>query len=1129
MSQTTAHIYQDVVGRLAAVRKAENIACTQRDILIAASGLLLVFIAVTAAEAIFHLDVLARTVLFWFVVSAGAALALWYAIRPALKVLNILPNESDEATARKIGQQFSGIHDHLVNILQLYRDRGNTKFYSAELIDASFEDIRQEIEPLEFTSIVDRGAFRRTAKILGITAGAGILLFMIFLSAFLGSAERLWNYNITYATPLPFRLIVEPGDADVVKGETITVRIRVEGEPQNSLVLLSKPEGQRAFDEIPLIPSSEGIAAHQFPALKYTTHYYARAGDIRSDEFTLTVVDRPFVKLFRLQLSFPSYTTLASRPLDDNVGDVTAVKGTRIEFALEANKELGEAALVFSDGFVSKLTARGNKASGSVMLTKERTYRFLLKDHDGRPNAEPIEYTLKIVPDAYPTATIVVPGRNLDITEHEALNMLFKITDDFGFSRLRLAHRLVQSRYEKPQQEFTFIDIPLPENLRTEGIFPYLWRLTKLSLVPEDVVSYYIEVFDNDRVSGPKSATSAIFTLRLPSLDEVFSELDRGHEVSLDAMKEALTQAQEAKKDLDELQQELKKNQHKADWQEQQKTQEMLKKYQEIHKKIDEVASTVDQMLKEMEKNQLLSQETLEKYQELQEMMEQMNSPEFAEAMKKLQQAMQQLNPEALKQAMQQFTFSEEAFRKSIERTMNLLKRIQIEQKVDEALKRTEELLRQQEELQAQTERTDPADAGRRNELAQQQRELKDRINELRKQLEDLQKKMEEFPAEMPLEELEKAMSELERSELAEQMEQIAQQMQQQQMQQATQGQRQATQKLGQFMQQMQQMRQALKENQQRQIVNEMRKALRDLLELSKREERLKGESQGLEQNSQRFREHAQQQMEIMRDLGTVVERLAKLSQKTFAISPEMGKSIGDAMREMHEAMQALDQRNGSRAGEQQGGAMSSLNEAAQLLQGSLNAMMQGGGQGMGMAGFMQRLQQLSGQQQGINQGTQNLGGLTPQQAAEMARLAGEQGMVRKSLEQLTKEAAYSGDLSKMLGDLNKIAQEMREVQTDLAQGNVNPETLRKQERILSRLLDSQRSARERDFEKKRRAESGKDVTRQNPGQIDLTTQEGRDRLRQDMLKAIEEGYAKDYELLIRRYFEALEKYEKQN
>jgi hypothetical protein len=73
-------------------------------------------------------------------------------------------------------------------------------------------------------------------------------------------------------------------------------------------------------------------------------------------------------------------------------------------------------------------------------------------------------------------------------------------------------------------------------------------------------------------------------------------------------------------------------------------------------------------------------------------------------------------------------------------------------------------------------------------------------------------------------------------------------------------------------------------------------------------------------------------------------------------------------------------------------------------------------------------------------------------------------------------------------------------------------------------MLDAQRSMRERDYEKRRKSESGTDIARQSPGALDLTTQEGRSKLQQDLLRALEEGYSKDYEELIRKYFEALQK-----
>ncbi len=1134
MSDGTPRILSDLVTRLSLVRTRESLASLLHGLFFSASIIIGALLLALLVEHLLYLSTLARTTIFWIITVGALGLLAWCVLRPLLTLLRVLPQESDTQTAAKVGRMFPGINDHLVNILQLSAERHKTQFFSPALIDASFEDVRKEIEPLDFTRAVSFAPARRMAKVLGVVLVAALLFPLASPTGFLGAANRLWHYSRSFALPLPFRFVVQPGNIEVVKGASVAVTVRLEPETTASsreelpqqLVLLSKPEGQLQFEERTLTPNAAGLFTHEFSSLKSTTTYAVKAGDVSSDQYTLSVIDRPMVKMLRLTLNFPAYAKLPSRQLDDNVGDVTALRGTRIAIRIDSNKPLAGARLLFSDSSTVRLTVHGSTAQGTITLMNERQYTIHLEDEEGISSVDPIQYALKIVPDAHPTAAIIFPGANMDIAENTQLNMLYRIADDYGFTSLRLAYRLIHSRYEQPWPEFRFVAVPLPAVHTNEMDVAHLWSLKDLSLVPEDVVSYYLEVFDNDNVSGPKSGRSETYILRLPSLEEVFADVDKAHEVSLEGMKEALKQAEQARKELEELQQEMKKNQQKMDWQQQKKAEEMLKKYDEIQKKMAEVNKTIDEMVKKMEKSETLSHETLEKYQELQRLMEELNSPEFAEAMKKMQQAMMQLSPEMMRQAMQQFQFSEENFRKSIERTIQLLKRIQIEQKVDEMVKRTEEMLKKQEEVQKQTEQINPTDKNTLNELAQQQKDLKEQLEQLQKELAELQKKMEEFPAEMPLNEMQDARNELEQADLEKQMDEIAQQLQQQDMQSAMQNQRSAMRKMGSFMQRMQRMKEAMQENQQRQIVNEMRRALQDLLSLSKRQEALKNQARQLEPNSQQFRDNAQAQMEILRDLANVTQGLSRLSQKTFAITPELGKAIGDAMRQMSQAMQSLDQRNGQQAGGQQQGAMGSLNEASQLLQGAMQGMMQGKGMGMGMAGFMQRLQQMTGQQQGINQGTQNLQGMSQQQLAELGRLAAEQGMVRKSLEQLAKEAAQSGELSKMLGDLNKIAQEMREVQTDLAQGNVNPETLKKQERILSRLLDSQRSARERDFEKKRRAETGTNVARKSPGEIDLNTQEGRNRLQQDLQKAIEEGYARDYQELIKRYYEALEKLE---
>jgi hypothetical protein len=266
-------------------------------------------------------------------------------------------------------------------------------------------------------------------------------------------------------------------------------------------------------------------------------------------------------------------------------------------------------------------------------------------------------------------------------------------------------------------------------------------------------------------------------------------------------------------------------------------------------------------------------------------------------------------------------------------------------------------------------------------------------------------------------------------------------------------------------------------------------------------------------------------------DLGNVADKMAELSKKTFAVGPEMSKEIGNALKQMDEAQEGMEGRNPGGSSDKQGEAMSSLNRAAMMMQSALSGM-QGGKGGSGMGGLMGALGQMMGTQSGINQGTkQAMGeggqggeGMTPSQQAEYQRLAGAQGAVQKSLKELANEAKNSGEFSKLLGDLDKVADEMQEVQTDLEQGNVNPNTIKKQDHILSRLLDSQHSMRERDYEKKRTAEAGKTIPHTSPADIDLSTQEGKNKLREEMLRVLESKYSKDYEALIKKYFEQLEK-----
>ncbi len=220
---------------------------------------------------------------------------------------------------------------------------------------------------------------------------------------------------------------------------------------------------------------------------------------------------------------------------------------------------------------------------------------------------------------------------------------------------------------------------------------------------------------------------------------------------------------------------------------------------------------------------------------------------------------------------------------------------------------------------------------------------------------------------------------------------------------------------------------------------------------------------------------------------------------------------------------------------------MAAMNRALSQMQAQLNAMQnQGsgscdnpGGQGQGNVpgggqSYQQRLQQLAAQQQALNMSMQQAlgqgGRLSQEQRAEMGRLAGEQGKAQRVLREMSKEEKNLREGDKQSGDdLEKIAKEMEETMADLESGRITPETLRRQERILSRLLDASRSVHERDFEKKRESQTGHNFYRASPDEIDLSTQEGKKQAMREYLRSIKTSYSKDYEILIKQYYKALE------
>jgi len=223
----------------------------------------------------------------------------------------------------------------------------------------------------------------------------------------------------------------------------------------------------------------------------------------------------------------------------------------------------------------------------------------------------------------------------------------------------------------------------------------------------------------------------------------------------------------------------------------------------------------------------------------------------------------------------------------------------------------------------------------------------------------------------------------------------------------------------------------------------------------------------------------------------------------------------------------------GNRArGEQEGSAgREALTEAVNALRDAESSMCQNPGQGGGQGQMMkpgagQRMSELGQQQGQLNQRSRELAQRLSQQLrlsagdqAEVRKLADEQARIRSELESIQRDEQSRQQL---LGHLDQAHRDMQQAEEQLRDGPPGDDVEQLQTKILSRLLDAQRSINRRDYDPQREAVHGVDVAHASAPELPDALLHENDRLRFDLMKADADRYPAQYRALIERYLQTL-------
>jgi hypothetical protein len=1115
----TNEYLNEIERKLTKVESLEN----RRNALSGLSLFLIVvsisFVLVCILESLFGFSSIVRTVFFYGLIFSIVAQLTYFVFVSLVRSFFLFSKPDLRSASEKVGRSFDEIKDELLNAIEILTQ--NSRGYSTELINEAFRRIYIKTKAIDFNKSIDFSESIKKLKI-GLAAIIVSVLLILIVPVFSASAMRLINYSKDFTPPQKFTLNVQPGNKEITKGEVITIIVTASGEIPSLISLLTKREDQTEFDEAALKPDSSGNFRYRIADIKNSFVYFASAEGIESEQFKISVINRPVITQLEVTVVPPAYSKLPNVVQRDN-GNISALHGSTVLINVLSSRKLSDASISFNDGTMPKMPVNDISASYKFSVKNSLNYFINIIDERGISSIHPVTYSIHRIDDSNPSIEVINPKENIRLGTDGKISIAAKIADDYGLTSLTLNYRLTASKYRASDQDNTQISIPIKKESIEDEIY-YVWDLVPLYLAEGESLAFYLEVTDNDIVSGPKSTRSQTFSVFVPSLDELYNLADNQHREAAEELKETLKDAEKLSAELKKISNDLKQNSKEINWQEKERIEQASKKFSDLMQKTEEAAKKLDAMQRELLQNNLLSEETLQKYNELQNLLEQLNSEELMNAFKRMQEAMQNMLRDNVQISLEDLKANEEYFRKSLERTLNLLRRIQVEMKIDELIKRIDDVSHKVEDLLSKTEQTNLNDKNKHGELLLRQDDLLKDIADMKEEMETLNEKMSEL-TDMPEGEMEKLLEEFEKQNNEELSEEILNDLKRFQKMEAIKSQKQLAQNMKQTKSNIQNLQSALQQISQMKTFYEMMKILDDLLTLSRMQENLKNSTNNLSPQSSGLNKNSREQSELQNNLSRVLQKMSALSQKTFAITPEMGRSLGKAYSEMQQSITWMQNGNPAYSSQRQTEAMRNLNEAANLIKGGMEQMMSGG-QGGGMMGLMQQLQQLSRQQMDLNKLTQMLsqGRMTQEMMAQIKRIAQQQEIIRKSLDQLNRESKEAGQSKRLASNLEKILGEMNEVVSNLQSQKLNEDIVRQQERILSKLLEAQRSINERDFENERISKTGIEFVRSSPPELILYTEEGKNKIRDELLKAIREGYKRDYEEIIRNYFHSIGK-----
>ncbi|MBM3452709.1 MAG: hypothetical protein FJX84_06165 [Bacteroidetes bacterium] len=1046
-----------------------------------------------------------------------------YIIIPILKLISFGKRINRYQAADIIGSFFPEVSDRLKNTLQL-KDSLDSNEGNIELLRASVAQRSETLNVVSFSNAVNYQENKKYLKYL-------LPVFLLFSAVYyfapnwvLEGTERVVNYTEEYKPKAPFTFHLQNTNLQIEEGQDFKVIIRLKGSEFPEQVYLISESGKFLMEK-----TAKNEFTGWLKKVKNTTQFHVQGNEFISSKYTLRVIGKAVIGKLQARLIYPKY--LGKNPeLIQNSGDLTVPEGTSIEWTVQTKNT------AFVDFIFNGNSQRNTKNPFTIQkIIKDNSQGKIEFANAVTKKIESTSFLISVIKDASPSIQV---DEFTDSIKEGVRYFSGQIADDYGLNSLNFVYT-VYSENVKPRSNTLNVK---PVN-GTQLAFDFAVDFRRENVKLKDRIEYYFIVGDNDGINGSKFTKSQTYIYELPTLEELNDQREIDQAELQKEMNDIINKTQDFQNKVEKLKKEIM-NSKSTDWEKLNKVEELKKEQQNLQESLEKIKEEMNQSMEE--KNQLseMDKELVEKQEMIEKLLEEVMDDELKKLLDDLMKLMEENNKQEIKKELDKIDQSAEDMKKQLDRSLEMLKRLQVNEKIDDIEKELNELAKKQEELKKDIQE----DKLTEEESVKKQEELNKKFDDLKKELEELKKLNEKLDKPMNLGDTESS-----EEKISDDMQESKENLQEGKDKKAGEKQKSAADEMKKLAEQLDKQQQEANKQQQEEDIDLLRNILENLIKLSFNQEDVMNKFTKVTDTDPAYKKYGRQQRRIIDDTKIVKDSLLALAKRQPKIATFIDQELNSIEINHDLAIDDIDEHRRRELNKHQQLAMTSynnlallLNESLQSMQQQMQSMMEGSGQcnnpgkkgrpksgqNMSSEDMKQMLKkQLEQMQKGPNKGGKEpgekeglegkpgekpgQGGMNGMGSKEIAKMAAEQNAIRQRLEQLKKELNKEG---KGQGNqLNPLIKELEEQEKQLINKKFNNELLNRQKDIITRLLESEKALMNRGFEDKRESKSGKDKNSGNKINLDEYNKE---KLKQvEILRSVDPMYRKYYKDKANQYF----------